>query len=108
MLIAAPKLPDLSLSIIETLFEPKFAAAMSGLPSELKSPVATEKGFVPTARFTAAAKLGVVPCTVEVIVTMYDWLPLQPLASVVVIVKLKLPDVVGVPDSTPVEESTSP
>src|SRR5438093_1320163 len=39
---------------IDTLTEPLFATAMSGLPSPLKSPAATALGFVPTEKLVAA------------------------------------------------------
>jgi hypothetical protein len=38
------------------------------------------------------------------IVRLYDWLPVHPLVSVAVIVNVYVPDTVGVPDSTPVDE----
>ena len=41
----------------ETVFEPLFATAKSGLPSPSKSPRATERGFAPVRKSTSAAKL---------------------------------------------------
>jgi hypothetical protein len=43
----------------DTVLEVKFATAMSGLPSPLKSPILTAAGFVPTVKFVAAANVGV-------------------------------------------------
>jgi hypothetical protein len=40
----------------------------------------------------------------QFIVTLYDWLPVHPLVSVAVTVNVYVPDAVGVPDSTPVDE----
>src|SRR5207253_6532068 len=40
-----------------TVLELKFATARSGTPSRLKSPTATDSGFVPTAKVSAAWKV---------------------------------------------------
>ena len=40
----------------ETVFVPEFATARSGLPSPSRSPMATEKGFVPAVKSTLVAK----------------------------------------------------
>jgi hypothetical protein len=41
----------------ETVVEPEFATAKSGLPSPSKSPMATERGLDPVMKSTLAAKL---------------------------------------------------
>ena len=63
-LVAAPKLPVPVPSRTPMLLDVKllFPTARSSLPSPLKSPSATERGFVPAAKLLAAVKLGVPHC----------------------------------------------
>jgi hypothetical protein len=56
---------------------------------------------------TDEAAVTVVDCP-EQMRSVYARLPVQPLASVAVIVKLKAPDAVGVPDKSPALERPSP
>ena len=56
LFMSIPTLLVLLLST-ETVFEPTFAVAKSGLPSPSKSPMATDRGYKPVAKSTLGAKL---------------------------------------------------